>query len=341
MESQRVNYREVIRRIWAHRRVYILPLVLMTIFVSVIVFSLPRYYTCNLKLAPEYDLSSMGAINSLASTFGLDMGSSPTTDAISPTLYPDLMESTSFIVSLFDIKVQTKDGSVSANYYDYLTKHQKEPFWSSVESWVKSLFASGKAEPTTLNPKALTKKQSDVVNAIVGNVKCKVDKKTDVITLVVTDQDPKVCVTLADSIRVRLQKFITDYRTNKARTDMLYYEKLLKSARAEYEEARDEYAKFCDANFDVTLQYVRSKQESMENDMQQKYNTCTTLQTQYMTAKAKVQQRTPAFTILQDATMPIKPAGPKRMITIIATFFLTIIAVSVYVLRDILLPDEK
>lgn len=341
MESPRVNYREVVRRIWAHRRIYILPLAVVTVFVSVIVFSLPRYYTCSMKLAPEYDLSSMGAINSLASTFGLDMGSSPTTDAISPTLYPDLMESTSFIVSLFDIRVKTKDGSVDASYYDYLTKHQKAPFWSYIESWVKSLFASGKSEPTTLNPKALTKKQSDVVNAIVGNVKCKVDKKTDVITLIVTDQDPKVCVTLSDSIRTRLQRFITDYRTNKARIDMLYYEKLLKSARAEYEQARDDYAKFCDANFDVNLQYVRSKQESMENDMQQKYNTCTTLLTQYMTAKAKVQQRTPAFTILQDATMPIKPAGPKRMITIIATFFLTIIAVSVYVLRDILLPDEK
>ena len=62
------------------------------------------------------------------------------------------------------------------------------------------------------------------------------------------------------------------------------------------------------------LESYRAKQTDLENDMQLKYNTYTTLMTQYQMAKAKVQERTPAFTLVQGAAVPIKPAGPKRML---------------------------
>ena len=40
------------------------------------------------------------------------------------------------------------------------------------------------------------------------------------------DQDPLICKTVADSVRNRLQDFITVYRTDKARKDVRYYENL-------------------------------------------------------------------------------------------------------------------
>lgn len=171
----------------------------------------------------------------------------------------------------------------------------------------------------------------DVVEAMQGNISCNVDKKTNVISISVTDQDPLVCATMADSVRVKLQDFITRYRTNKAKIDLEYTKKLYSNAKKEYEKARQVYASYSDANQDVILQSFVSKKEDLENDMQLKFNTYSTLTMQYQAALAKVQERTPAFTILQGASVPIRPAGPKRMIFVAVMLFLTFIGTSVYI----------
>lgn len=66
-------------------------------------------------------------------------------------------------------------------------------------------------------------------------IKCSVDKKDYVISISVDDQDPLICATIADTVRARLQQFITEYRTSKARTDLEYYQKMCKDAKEKYE----------------------------------------------------------------------------------------------------------
>ena len=72
--------------------------------------------------------------------------------------------------------------------------------------------------------------------------------------------------------------------------------------------------------------------------MQLKYNTYTTFSNQLQAAIAKVQERTPAFTIIQGAEVPQKPTGPKRVLFVLSMTFVAFIGTSVYVLRDIILP---
>ena len=75
----------------------------------------PRYYDCEVALAPEAnDVSLSGGLSSIASSFGFDLGGIGGTDAIYPLLYPDLFESPEFLVGLFDIKVKSLDGLFNA-----------------------------------------------------------------------------------------------------------------------------------------------------------------------------------------------------------------------------------
>ena len=172
------------------------------------------------------------------------------------------------------------------------------------------------------------------------NLKLSVDKKTGEISLVVKDQDAFVCKTVADATRQHLQEYITKYRTHKARKDYEYYLKLTKDAKDTYEKARRLYGSYADSNTEIILQSYRSKQEDLENDMQLKFNTYSTLNTQLQAARAKIQEKTPAFTIIQGAAIPIKPDSPKRVIFIVAMLFVSFFVTSIYVLRDIILPKE-
>ena len=147
-------------------------------------------------------------------------------------------------------------------------------------------------------------------------------------------QDALISKILADSVRTRLQAFITDYRTSKARTDLEYYKKLMEEAKASYEKARRLYGSYADANSEVILESYRAKQNDLENDMQLKYNNYTAMVTQYQAAKAKVQERTPAFTMIKGAAVPIKPSGPKRMIFVIAMTILAFLGTGFYILLN-------
>ena len=248
------------------------------------------------------------------------------------------MEDNGFVTGLFDIHVKSVDGEINCSYYEYLTKHQKRAFWTYTIGWVKKLFTTkdqGGKKGGKFDPYMLSKKQDDVATLIRSFVTISIDKKTAVITIETKAQDALICKTLADSVKERLQILITNYRTNKSRIDEQYYKKLVDEAKAEYEKARRLYASYADSNMDVMLESYKATQADLENDMQLKYNTYTTLMTQYQAARAKVQERTPAFTLVKGAAVPIKPAGPKRMLFVIGMCILVTMITSLWLIRDV------
>jgi uncharacterized protein involved in exopolysaccharide biosynthesis len=179
----------------------------------------------------------------------------------------------------------------------------------------------------------LNKYQNKILEQIRSNITLSVDAKNGVITIQVQDQDPQICKTVADSVRNRLQNFITSYRTEKACKDVIYYGRLAAQAKSEYEKARRLYGSYSDANTDIVLESFKSKTEDLENDMQLKYNNYSSLVTQLQAARAKLQERTPAFTVLQGSAVPIKPAGPKRLLFVFIMVFFSFTAISLYILR--------
>ena len=292
-----------------------------------VAFDTPREYKSSVMLAPETASSNSltSNISSLASMVGMDMNFGESNDAIYPELYPDLIQSTDFLVSLFPIQVETKDGSVKTTFYDYLKNHNKEGWWNYPGKWLHDLMASKDDTPgdsTKVDPFRLTKDQYDIAHNIGRSIDCSVDKKTSVISIEVTAQDPLVAATMADSIKNRLQVFITSYRTKKARNDLAYMERLFGEAREQYVKARQQYAAYVDANQDVILQTYKLKEEDLENDMQLKYNAYTQVYEQLQLSKAKVQENTPAFTVVQSASVPVKHINKSKLVMMTLFMFL-------------------
>ena len=344
-ESNAIDFTALFSSLWKYRKLYYIVLGITFVLALIYVFSLPKVYKCEVMLAPELSTSrSSNTLSSLARSFGMRLGSGVVgngSEALMPTLYPDLMNSVDFKTSLFDVQVCAKDSVTPKSYYDYLLNDQKRPWWSAVIGGVKgAVFGLFTKEDTTeisdtkkkVNPFKLTKKQTAIAKVIANKVVCDVDQKTLVITIDVRDQDPIVCATVADSVKERLQQFITDYRTNKARIDYEYNKKLCAESKVRYEKARQRYVEFADANQDVILQSVRTRLTDLENEMQLQFNAYQTYATQVQSSEAQVQQETPAFMTLQSATVPLKPAGPSKKKYLLVFLFLAFVGTTTYVL---------
>ncbi len=341
MEEQKTNSEKILRAMYKHRKLYYKVLPITFVIACAFTLGLQDYYKSTVALAPEAGGgSSLSGLVSLASTFGVNLGSSSNSsrDAITPDLYPDLMSSVNFRTSMFDVKVRMDGDNRIMTYYDYLDKEQKSPWWSKAKKAIWGLFKSKEdthavVKKDSVNPFRLTPEQLSIANAVGGCIDCKINNKTGIISIIVTDQDPLVAATIADSVKVRLQNSLTDYRTKKARHDLAYIEKLYKEARTNYDQACDAYASYVDANNDIVLESVKQKRTKLENEMQLMFNNYNAISAQLLAAKAKVQEETPAFTTLKTATVPLRKTGPKRSLIVMIFELLVFLCTTGWILQ--------
>lgn len=343
-KKKKINdFVELFTTLWKMRKTFFFKVWPITFVLSCIwVFPKPRTYECTTTVAPEEsDASSAGSLSSLASSFGVDLGGS-SSDAIYPKIYPDLFESTEFLCELCDIQIQTKDGDVKTDYYDYLKNHQKQNMLLYPLTWtmlkLKEMSSTKEApiegkDGKRFDPFNLTKETTGIFKLMQLSIKCSHSKTTDIVTITVRDQDPLVAALMCDSVKEHLQRYITDYRTRKARVDAEHYRSLLAQAQVEYQLAIDKYAAFCDAHRDITLPSYETTRTQLENEMEQKLGLMNAVSARYEAAEAKVQEVTPVFTTIKNSTVPVKAAAPKRMFFVLGMLILSTLGTIAWKLR--------
>ena len=332
-----IDLRIIFKKILSNRKLFLKVLTIVFVLSCIYILGIPRYYMAEATLAPEMESSSTGALGSLASSFGFNIGGNQTTDAIYPMLYPDLLEDNGFVSNLFGIQVVSQDGEINTTYYDYLKKHQKSSVWSYPIKWITSLFKEKRKSPKNtgqFDPYVLSEDDNSIVEKIQKNIQFNYNEKTGVISIKAKAQDPLICKTLTDSVMKHLQEFITKYRTNKAHIDYEYYKEITAEAKQEYEKARQRYGAYIDGNVNIAMQSVRLKAEELESEMELRLNNYNTFNTQMQSAKAKIQERTPAFTILKGASVPLKPTGPKRTLFVLCMLILASLIITIVILRE-------
>ena len=356
-EYDEIDIMELLRKLFKEWKLILIWCGIAAVVGLVIGFSIPKEYTVTSKLAPEtVSRSSSGSLGSLASLAGINLGSVSSPDAVYPDLYPDIVSSTPFVVELFPVQVDFtwKKELQSSDYYTYLFEHTRSPWWSKLAQlpfkalgWFMGLFRE-KEEPAedgyaSLNPAALTRQQNSVAGAIRENINLSSDKKTSIISLSVTAQDPKVAARISEEVISRLQTYVTNYRTEKSRKDLAYYETLYEEARSAYFASQQRYASYMDRNQGVVLQRVKTEQERLQNEMNLNYQLYNACAQQLQTAKAKVQQETPVFTIINPPQLPLKASKPSKPTILVACIFLAAVLASLWILwgRDAIAALRK
>lgn len=312
--------------------IFSLIVILITGLTIIYLFSLPRDYTSTAILLPESSGSALpGNLGSISNLVGIKSNNEE--DAISPELYPKVISTSVFKAEMMKQKIRVGNRVITIS--DYFANFQKGPWWSKKKKYIQ-------VDLSHLNPSKFNKGEEKIAQAISGSISCIVDQKTDMITISCECQDPTVAQQIANIVMQRLKAYIVDYRTSKARNDVKYYQGLYNQSKSQYEKARRLYGAYSDTNEDLVLQSYRSKTEDLENDMQLKYNIYTQMMTQLEQAKAKLQEKTPVFTTIQPATIPLKPSAPKRMFgTVIAFIISVFFAICVILLKESIVEYKR
>lgn len=344
-EEAEVDIMKYLLMLWEQRRRVIKITAVFMLVGLVAALMETRIYTSTMTFAPESsNASRSGGLSGMAAMLGiggLQLNNGP--DAYNVLFYPDIVSSTPFLADLVDVPVVTKEGE-RMTYAEYM---QNDKRWSLTSlpmkalSGIISLFTEKKEKPAVITRDSidlfhLTNPQFNMFKAMRLSLQMTVDKKTGESEISCTASDPFVAAIVLDSARAHLQRYVTDYRTSKARANLVNYTKMADEAYKKYREASDALAYFQDHNKGLISNAVLTESNRLQNELNIASQVYTQMKQQEEVAKGKFYEDNPILAVIQPASVPMQPSNSRKKILLVYTF-LGFMAASAWVLRKELL----
>lgn len=324
--SREVTIADVIARLWTRKYMLMIWVAIGIGIGLTIGFGTPKEYKARMRMVPESTESASGMNATLAA---LGMGTEVSTeDAYNPTLYPDIVSSIPFITGLFDVEVQTSLSDTTYTVREYMEHHTASPWWDFSKS---NEDETPKKPGEIIDPFRLTKGETALYKALNKCITTDIDKRTGEVSITVTMQDPLVAALLTDTIAARLQEYIIDYRTAKARNDLEHAITINEEAKKQYFDAQQAYADYMDRNQGLALYSAQTVRDRLNNDMQLAFNLYNQTSQRMQQCEAKVQEVTPAFAVVEPSTVPVKAYAPRKTIILAAWMLIMFLAGAVQV----------
>lgn len=313
--------------------------IISTVLGVFIAINIPNEYASQVQILPELEskdaAGGLSKFKSLAGLAGLDLAGMGGTDAVRPDLYPNILQSTPFLMNVMKMEV-------------YASKYKKtmimSKFMEENENQELTTRIFGKSDDKEkdmpiINPNTipletirLDKKQDDLIKDLQKRVGTTLDKKTGVISISAKMQDPVIAATIVRYAQDYLTSYVVNYRTEKTLKDIKFLGDRLNEAKRRYDNALYSYSSYQDRNKGLFLNIAKDQGKKLQYEVDLSYNLYSELAKQLEEAKIKVHRETPIFKVLEPAQIPVKKSEPKRSVMVIGFAFLGLILSIFYVL---------
>lgn len=259
--------------------------------------------------------SSLGGLASLVGIGGFELGLKNNTDAIRPDLYPDVIKSTPFFLSLFEQKFINLEGDSVRfeDFYHELVEEDKESEEKDLEIY------KGKPNGVIVLNHLMECRIEDLEERLNATI----DKKSGVISISAKMPDPVIAAEVASFSMKFLTNYVTDYRTQKLKQEVDFLGGKVAAARGEFYKDQSRKASYSDqySGPSIRLQSADVQRERIESEYRLSSNVYNELLKKYEEAKLKVQQETPIFQVLEPPTAPTLNSEPKKAKILLLSLF--------------------
>ena len=309
------------------------------------VFSKPNVFKAEVTVMPEFqNRGTTGSLGSLSAFSGLGLDNMNTNDAIRPDLYPNVLQSVPFALDILNQEVYSKNLSAKMALQEFISRVSTPSFLDKIFGFLTIKDEENKvsqAETNSTQAIQLTKEQYGLVKAVHSSVLPTYDRKTGILTITATEQDPVVAAAVAKLSLDYLTNYITAYRTDKARKRVVFLAQQVGEAKQRYQAAEYALSNYRDRNRSVYLNTAKLDEQRLQADYLLEQSVYNDLAKQLEQAKIKVQEDTPTFKTLEPAAVPLQKSGPKRTLIMLGFAIAGVIVTIAVVLISQILSSEQ
>ena len=306
----------LLKTTWKGRKqIIIISFVFALVGIAIALLSPIIYSSSSTFINSQVDPAKNSGLGGVASLVGINLSGLSSGNDIPETMYPQISESVEFkralLKSAIDNKKQVSLENFLADYYG---------FEKSLDSNEKSrLFIS--------------KYEYDLFKIIKEDIiSIGVDKKDNFITISASMPVSEYAANTCINAREILQEFVINSRIKSAKQKLEYSEEQLASKRIEFEEVQNKLAYFNDSNLNLVTSSVMSERDKLQAEFEIINAVMVELSKQVEQRKLQVSEDTPVFSIIKEASMPVKRSSPKRTQLVLIYGFLGLVVSIFYTL---------
>lgn len=343
IEEQEIDLVELIQKMWINRWLIIkVTSVFVVLGVLVALFS-AKVYTASCDIVPDTSKSGSSKMSSLAALAGVNLGGGEDVTALSPLVYQNIMNGTSFRKELMQTKIDFEETDKPVSFFDYYTSEEYNK--PSVLSYIKkytiglpfvilNAIRGEQPEPdysaigNNEGPmvETLSKDEYDALKILEQCVSLTLDNKNGYVTITTNMPEAVASAQLAQATVVLLQKYITEFKIAKVQSNLDFIQSRYDEAKKNFEDIQVRRAAFRDANTNTNKYSARVEAEKLDAEYTLAMNLYSELAAQLEQAKIEVKKDTPMLTVVRPVTIPYKKSKPQRLQILVAFTFLGVVA---------------
>lgn len=330
----------LLKDLWEQKRTILLALLAVSLIGLVYYSTSERYYWSQASLMPE-DQTSRGGLGQIFDQYrnilGVGGGGIQQGEGISVMLYPYIVESLPFKIELMQQEVYFSDVDQTLTIFDYFDQHKPKSAGEKIFDYTLGLpftvagWIRGETERPPIDfslyadfedPKRVDYRIQHVASELDQRISIEREPQSDFILVGAAMSTPESSAKIVQIVKRQLQRYVIEYKTEKAQQDLAFVEVQYETAKARYRATQDSLAAFRDRNINLSRASVLAEEERLQSDFTLAFDLYTTLSRRLEEAKIKVQEETPAFRVHEPAIIPGSFAAPRANRIVAGSVFL-------------------
>ena len=335
---------ELIQRMWINKGLVIkIAGAFVVLGLLVAIFS-SKVYTSACDVVPQAsDSSALSRMGSLAALAGINLDQMQNVKTLSPLVYKNIMESTTFRKELMQTPLNFKEIDHPISFYEYCTneEYNKPSIGEYIIKYTVGLpFVILKAirgeQPSpdygALNQsgdssiETVTKEEYECLKALDNCITLRLDDKKGYVTISANMPEAVAAAQMAQATLELLQRYITEFKIEKVQSNLDFVQERYNEAKSNFEDIQSRRAKFRDANMNTTRYSAHAELEKLDAEYSLALNLYKELSTQLEQTKISVKETMPVLTVITPVTVPFKKSKPKRVVILFAYTFFGVLA---------------
>lgn len=336
MQEQEIDLIALFKRLWKKKKFILYVTLGFMVFGLLVAFLSPKRYTASTIFVPQTSEQGVSSsMSSLAALAGINIGSMNGSESLSPAVYPQLLSNVDFLKELMYTPIKFEEWPEKVTLFDYYTneEYNKPSLAGTIMKYTIGLpgviIHAIKGEPVQDSSAIMesglpvfTKDEYACKGIVEKLIKIEINDKDGYVQLSVDMPEPVAAAEVATAAFRLLEKYVTEYKIEKAKATLDYVNDRFAEAKADFEHKQQEYARFKDANRMLTTATSMITQDRLE----QEYNLSNTIYTELARQKTQVElqvkENTPVLSVVQPIVVPFEKSKPKRAVILIAFTFL-------------------
>jgi uncharacterized protein involved in exopolysaccharide biosynthesis len=338
VEEDEIDLIAIAKTLWQGRKTILkTTLIFMALGLFVAIFS-EKEYTASTTFVPQTSDSKIGGnLGGLASLAGINLGSMNSGSEISPSLYPQIINSIPFQLEMLQTPLTTADQKEKITFEEFFKNHYRPSVLGYIKKYtigLPGLFLKaikGEPEALVLNEGnqskllSITREEYELLERLEEQLVLEVNLDDGFVSISGNMPEAIASAELTLKAQELLQQYVINFKIKKSKEQLNFIQDRYTEKEREFKTTQQKLALYRDQNRNVNSAIAKTTLQRLQSEYDLAYGVYSELAKQLEAQQIKVEQDTPVFTVLKPVNVPVEKSEPKRGLIIVLSLFLGIL----------------